>query len=103
VMYMAELNPEQSAAIAMAGVLALSMGDYNLAQEAFKRAIALGSPQEEILKIKIAKLDDHIRNSLQNQVFQRHPGVIVVILAFLVAGLTALYFLARAIWHRIEF
>src|SRR5262249_9727481 len=61
VIYMAQMNPREPACFSMLGVVAWNNRDYNLAVAAFQKAIDLGSPQTEILKLKNADLADHIR------------------------------------------
>ena len=67
VMYMAELNPDQPAAMVMAGVIAAREGSYNLAIAAYQRAIGLGSPQADILKWHITALESHVAQSLSHR------------------------------------
>lgn len=64
VMYMAELNPDQPAAMVMAGVIATQERSYHLAVMAYQRAIDLGSPQADLLRWHISALELHIRQSL---------------------------------------
>jgi hypothetical protein len=63
VMYMAELNPDQPAAMVAAGVLATRERAYHLSVAAFERAIALGSPQKDLLSAHIASLEKYIKMS----------------------------------------
>jgi tetratricopeptide (TPR) repeat protein len=67
VMYMAELNPDEPAAMVMAGAIATGERSYNLAVAAYQRAIDLGSPQAELLQWHIAALHEHIRQSLSRR------------------------------------
>jgi tetratricopeptide (TPR) repeat protein len=66
VLYMAELNPNQPAAMVMAGIVAIEERSYNLGIAAFQRAIDLGSLQAELLKWHIADLETYIKESLLN-------------------------------------
>lgn len=61
IVYMATLNPQQSAAWVMVGVLCLQKKDLNLAAAAFDKAIALGSPQKMFLEIKVKEIQRHIK------------------------------------------
>src|SRR5262249_14129755 len=56
VIYMATLNPKQPACFVMLGIASWKNSDLNLAASAFEKAVALGSPQTEILKREIADL-----------------------------------------------
>jgi len=51
---MAQMNPKEAACFEMLGVAAWAKRDYHLAATAFEKAIALGSPQSDLLKLKIA-------------------------------------------------
>jgi tetratricopeptide (TPR) repeat protein len=65
VIYMAQMNPEEPACFTMLGIAAWQKHDYHLAIAAFQQAIALGSPQAELLNAKIAGLQiSASRNSL---------------------------------------
>jgi tetratricopeptide (TPR) repeat protein len=63
VIYMAEMNPKEPACFEMLGIAAWKKHNYHLAISAFEKAIALGSPQSDLLKLKIAGLKDYISNS----------------------------------------
>jgi tetratricopeptide (TPR) repeat protein len=63
VMYMAELNPDQPAAMVGAGIIATRQKAYHLAVAAYQRAIALGSPQADLLKFHMENLESYIRKS----------------------------------------
>jgi Flp pilus assembly protein TadD len=63
VIYMAQMNPKEPAAMEMLGVAAWWKRDYNLAVSAFEKAIALESPQADILRAKNAGLKDYIAGS----------------------------------------
>ena len=63
---MAELNPDQPAAMVMAGVIATEQRSFNLAIAAYQRAIDLGSPQADLLKWHIADLEEYIKKSLEH-------------------------------------
>ncbi len=87
VIYMAQMNPKEPACITMLGMVAWKQGDYHLATNAFQKAINLGSPQAEILKLKNIDLNDYIQTSLG----QRHAmfiglalSAIAVVLFFFV-------------------
>jgi hypothetical protein len=63
VIYMAQMNPKEPACFTMLGIAAWRKHDYHLAATAFEKAISFGSPQTELLKIKIAGLNDYISHS----------------------------------------
>lgn len=69
VIYMASLNPKQPACFVMLGLLSQQSQDLNLAAAAFEKAIALGSPQENLLHSKVAGIKGHIQEA------QKHSGV----------------------------
>ena len=60
VQYMAELNPREPACFVMLGVACVKERDLNLAAAAFKRAVALGSPQHELLQARIRNIQEHV-------------------------------------------
>lgn len=96
VMYMAELNPDQPAAMVMAGIVAAQQGAYNLAVAAFERAIVLGSPQSDVLQAHIIELKDYIRKS---HAHRREPTLKFGAIAGLVA-LPVIYLLIRSLFGR---
>lgn len=63
VIYMATLNPQQPAVWVMVGMLCGLQGDLHLEAAAYERAIALGSPQKELLQIKIEGIHRHTRQA----------------------------------------
>jgi hypothetical protein len=63
VMYMAELNPDEPAAMVMAGLVAVRNRAYHLGIAAYERAILLGSPQADLLHLHIADLKKYIEGS----------------------------------------
>jgi tetratricopeptide (TPR) repeat protein len=67
VIYMAQMNPKEPACQVMLGIAAWNKRNYRLASQAFERAIALGSPQSELLKEKVGDLQEFIRNSENNK------------------------------------
>jgi len=62
IIYMATLNPREPACFVMLGVAAQrrEVQDLNLAAAAYKKAIALGSPQTEYLNNVVAAIEHHI-------------------------------------------
>lgn len=67
VIYMAQMNPKEPACFTMLGIAAWAKRDYHLAVTAFEKAIALGSPQSELLKRKTDNINDLIRRSAENK------------------------------------
>lgn len=63
VIYMAQMNPKEPACYVMLGIDAWKKQDFHLAITAFDRAVALGSPQSELLKEKVDDLREFIRIS----------------------------------------
>jgi tetratricopeptide (TPR) repeat protein len=78
VIYMAQMNPKEPACSVMLGIAAWKQRNYHLAISAFDRAIALGSPQSELLKEKIGGLREFIRHSQENQWTMRIIGGTVI-------------------------
>ena len=66
VIYMAQMNPKEPACYIMLGIAAWKTRGYHLAASAFEKAIALGSPQSELLKKRVDGLNEYIRKSRQN-------------------------------------
>jgi tetratricopeptide (TPR) repeat protein len=91
VMYMAELNANQPAAMVATGILAIRERAYNLAIVAFERAINLNSPQIDLLRAHIASLDQHIRLSKRNS----RQG-----LGLTLAAIVGLPILGLILWRR---
>lgn len=60
VIYLASLNPKEPACFVMLGVKSLANRDLNLAAAAFDRAIALGSPQADLLREQAKNIREHI-------------------------------------------
>lgn len=89
--YMASLNPKQPACFTMLGIACAIHRDFNLASAAFEKAIALSSPQKEILQIKVTEAKEFISKSPRN-----------AFRGFLFASLAAILFLIalRIIWKR---
>ena len=87
IVYMASLNPREPACFVMLGIVSARGHDYNLTASAFEKAIALGSPQSEILKEKVAALREWIRKS---HVHNFKQFVIPAVI-----GLFAIWFLVR--------
>jgi len=96
VIYMAQMNPKEPACFAMLGIAAWKNRNYHLAATALERAIALGSPQSELLKEKITALKDFIRQSQS----QRRAMVIAPLLgiAVLILAIFALIWVIRIIF-----
>jgi hypothetical protein len=63
IIYMTQMNPKEPACFVMLGVAAWQNHDYNLANSAFAKAMALGSGQSELLKQKMDDLQEYIRKS----------------------------------------
>ncbi|HXD00588.1 MAG TPA: tetratricopeptide repeat protein [Verrucomicrobiae bacterium] len=63
VLYMATMNPKEPACFVMLGIACNRARDYNLAVAAFQKAIDLGSPQADILAVKIDALNHYITES----------------------------------------
>lgn len=80
VIYMAEMNPKEPACFEMLGVAAWKKHDYHLAVSAFEKAIALGSSQMDLLKSKIAGLNDYIHNSFKNQIGPYLASFLILVL-----------------------
>lgn len=74
VVYLATYYPKISAAYAMAGVAALQRKEFNPAITAFDRAILLGSPQIDILKVKNTELKQLAERSFRLREVQSHTG-----------------------------
>jgi tetratricopeptide (TPR) repeat protein len=98
VMYMAELNPDQPAAMVMAGIIATEARSYNLAVAAFQRAIDLGSPQAELLRWHITDLEEYIKTSLARG--GRHSWSGLLMIAATVVGFPILALLVIWRWFR---
>jgi hypothetical protein len=75
VIYMASLNPKEPACFVMLGVVSLRKHDLNLAARAFERAVKLGSPQAEFLRIEAADLRHYIIESYKQEL----PIYVIVI------------------------
>jgi hypothetical protein len=69
VIYMAEMNPKEPACFEMLGIAADQKRDFNLAEAAFQKAIALGSPKSEILRQKVERLRQYISESLKEKFY----------------------------------
>jgi tetratricopeptide (TPR) repeat protein len=98
VTYMAELNPKEPAVFVMAGIAAFSKRDFNLGVAAFERAIALNSPQADLLRWKIADARDFISKARHNPTFRGYLTALIVLGMFVVGGVSALFFVVR--WIR---
>jgi len=66
VIYMAQMNPKEPACFVMLGIAAWKTRGYHLAAVAFEKAIALGSPQSDLLNKRVAGLNEYISKSRQN-------------------------------------
>ena len=82
VIYMAGLNPREPACFVMLGVKSLANGDLNLAAAAFDRAIALGSPQADLLRDRAEGLRRHIAEAQRNLI----PLYVLIAAALLAIG-----------------
>jgi tetratricopeptide (TPR) repeat protein len=71
VIYMAQMNPKEPACYVMLGITAWKTRNYHLAAAAFDHAVALGSPQSEVLKQKVNGLREFIQRSHENQMSMR--------------------------------
>lgn len=67
VIYMAQMNPKESACFEMLGVAAWRKHNYNLAIAAFGKAISLSSIQTEILKHKTEVIQNYIKESAKSR------------------------------------
>lgn len=83
VIYMAQMNPKEPACWTMLGIAAWDKRDYHLAVSAFKKAIALGSPQAKLLQERIDGLNEYIAHSREND-------PVVLLFTFVVAVSVAL-------------
>ncbi|MDB6124922.1 MAG: hypothetical protein JWQ71_3915 [Pedosphaera sp.] len=63
VIYMATLNPKEPACFQMLGILCLKKFDRNLTAAAYEKAIALGSPQTQLLRVHANELKTFIKKS----------------------------------------
>ena len=63
VIYMAQMNPKEPACFVMLGIAAWRTRSYHLAATAFEKAVALGSPQAELLKGKVDEFNEYISGS----------------------------------------
>jgi hypothetical protein len=63
ILYMASLNSKEPACFVMLGIASWKNGDLNLAARAFEKAIALGSPQTQILQRKAKEIRNHIKEA----------------------------------------
>jgi Flp pilus assembly protein TadD len=94
VIYMAEMNPKEPACFTMLGIAAWRKHNYHLAVSAFEKAIALGSPQSDLLKLKIGGLKEYIAKS--PMLGEQTAGAIVFFLiVILIPVLVAYYFYAK--------
>jgi len=87
--YMAQMNPKESACFVVMGNTAWIKGEYHLAVEAFDKAVALGSPQSEILKERATDLRQFIReseNQRRSMYFALTFGVVVIISVVFILG-----------------
>jgi tetratricopeptide (TPR) repeat protein len=89
--YMAELNSSQPACFVMLGLACLNAHDLNLAAKAFERAIALGSPQRQILEDRIAEISEHIREANEH----RGPQMVPIAAGAILIAIVLVYVLYR--------
>jgi len=92
VIYMAQMNPKEPACFVMLGIAAQKTHGYHLAASAFEKAIALGSPQSELLKKKVEGFNHYIEESAKND----FPGE----LALASIALVILYYIYSKIRDR---
>ena len=98
VTYMAELNPNEPAVFVMAGIAAFSKRDFNLGVAAFERAIALNSPQADLLRWRIADAREFISKARRPPTFRGMLTALIVLGLCVVGGVVGLYFVVR--WIR---
>ena len=91
VRYMAELNSTQPACFVMLGMASLNAHDLNLAAKAFDRAIALGSPQRQVLEDRIAEIREHIREANRH----RGPQLVPIVAGLMLIAIVLVYVLYR--------
>ena len=93
IIYLASLNPKEPACFTMLGVVSWSHGDLNLAAAAFDKALELGSPRSEILKLKLAGLQDRIQEGQKHRkeeylrylpVFIALAAIVTVVILFVI-------------------
>lgn len=82
IQYMAELNPREPAAFEMLGVICWARGDLNLAVAAFEKAIRLGSPKSELLRVKSGLIRQHIREAQLMYLPFVGLGAVVIVLVW---------------------
>ena len=87
VLYMASLNPKEPACFEMLGVVCLLNNDRHLAVSAFEKAIALGSPQKEILQVHIDELNSFMAQSRANNTALMTATVVGVLVILAVVTL----------------
>jgi tetratricopeptide (TPR) repeat protein len=89
VIYMATLNPKESACFVMLGVACLAQQnrDLNLAVKAFEKAILFGSPQSSILTQRIATIHNHQAMADEFPNFMKTALVVIVLIIILVIAL----------------
>lgn len=99
VIYMAQMNPKEPACFTMLGVAAWKKRDYNLAVKAFEKAIALNSPQTDLLSRKIEGLNYYVNESLTQE---RAMGAAVLVPAICLALFCVLciYAIIRRLRHK---
>jgi len=90
VIYMAQMNPKEPACFVMLGIAAWRKGSYHLAAGAFEKAIALGSPQSELLKERVKGLNHFISESFRN-----NPANLLILVLALMALVVLYYFYAK--------
>lgn len=73
VIYLATLNPKQPACFTMLGVISQQSGDLNLAVAAYEKAIALRSPQANLLRYIVKGLKEHTGETQPNQPEKAKP------------------------------
>ncbi|HXU79790.1 MAG TPA: tetratricopeptide repeat protein [Polyangia bacterium] len=92
ILYMASLNRDQPAAVVMLGIACLRQRDLNLAAAAFRRALALGSPQASQLRHLVESLDGHIASAAKYRIVDAILEAVMLTAALAVFGLVLLYF-----------
>ena len=94
IVFLAASYPKEPACFTMAGVASLRRKDYKSAIACFDRAVLLGSPQVEILRIKNSELKQLVARSFRHREVQDHSGenfAIACVVVLVGAALLSLY------------
>ena len=104
VIYMAQMNPKEPAAVEMLGVAAWQKRDYHLAVSAFEKAMLLGSPQSGLLRTKIDGIRTYIAESERSTRSINNELLFTSIVSFFVFSLPlfAIWYVYRRVrnWRR---